>query len=167
MKVKTSVYCKPTSTDRYIHFCSHHQRRVLRSTVCSMRDGAHNLCTDTATSAKELSQLTEVFERNAYPRTFIIPILNRPPKHSATGDNTEGDVENKEEKKPKLLYLPYVQGISERIERGYCPLGIRTVFKSHHTLRQVLMRVKNTTPRDWKVQCMRSHVESVTLCTYM
>ena len=31
--LRTSVYCKPTHTDRYINFHSHHHSRVLRGTI--------------------------------------------------------------------------------------------------------------------------------------
>ena len=37
-RMKTLVYRKPTNSDQYIHYSSHHQRRVLRGTLYSMRD---------------------------------------------------------------------------------------------------------------------------------
>ena len=40
------------------------------------------------------------------------------------------------------LCLPYIKGVSERIEWGCRKLGVRAVFKSGHKLRQSLMRVK-------------------------
>jgi hypothetical protein len=52
--------------------------------------------------------------------------------------------------KPKVLYVPYIRGMSERIERGCKDLGVRTVFKSRHTLRQTLMNVKSKTPEECK-----------------
>ena len=53
-------------------------------------------------------------------------------------------------KESKLLFLPYVKGVSERIERGCRKLGVRTAFKSRHTLRESLMKVKNVRPIDLK-----------------
>ena len=38
--------------------------------------------------------------------------------------------------------LPYIQGVSERIDRGCRQLGFRVVFKSGHKLGQSLMRAK-------------------------
>ena len=115
--MKTSVYRKPTNTDRYIHYSSHHQRRVLRGTLCLMRDRAHYLCQDTAVK-DELTHLARVFES---PSAFIRRVLNNPQTQRVSG----------EEEEVNKLYLPYV---SERIEWGCRNLGVRTVFKSHHTL---------------------------------
>ena len=46
------------------------------------------------------------------------------------------------------LFLPYVKGVSERIEKACRQLNIQTVFKSSGTLRQALMRVKNKRPKE-------------------
>ena len=47
---------------------------------------------------------------------------------------------------PKLLYLPYVKGVSEHIEKMCRPLGMRTVIKSASTLRSSLVKVKQARP---------------------
>ena len=52
--------------------------------------------------------------------------------------------------KLKLLYLPYVHGVSKRIVQGCKNLGVRPVFKSGQTLRQILTHVKSTIPEDRK-----------------
>ena len=49
---------------------------------------------------------------------------------------------------PKLLCLPYIQGVSEKIERGCRQLGVQAVFKSGNKLRQSLMRVKTPIDED-------------------
>ena len=46
------------------------------------------------------------------------------------------------------LFLPYVKGVSERIEKACRQLNIQTVFKSNGTLRQALMRVKSQRPEE-------------------
>ena len=35
---------------------------------------------------------------------------------------------------PKLLHLPYVKGVSERIEKMCHPLGVKTVMKTADTV---------------------------------
>ena len=47
---------------------------------------------------------------------------------------------------PKLLHLPHVKGVRERIETMCRPLGGKTVMKSTSTLRGSLMRVKQARP---------------------
>ena len=43
-QAQTSVYRKPTQTDRYINYNSNHPRSILRATLCNMRDRANNIC---------------------------------------------------------------------------------------------------------------------------
>lgn len=48
------------------------------------------------------------------------------------------------EERPKLLCLPYVKGLSERIERCRNVMqNLKVVFKSQRTLRSILTNVKN------------------------
>ena len=54
-----------------------------------------------------------------------------------------------EQTTPKFLHLPYVRGVSERIERKCRRLGIRTTFKSKGTLREALVQTKDPQP-EWK-----------------
>ena len=42
----------------------------------------------------------------------------------------------------------YVKGISEKIQRDSRHLKVRTVFKSQHTLRETLVRVKQSRPKE-------------------
>ena len=59
------------------------------------------------------------------------------------------------------MYMPYIKGVSEKIERVCHELGIRAVFKSGNTLRQSLVRVKNKRPEElrrgviYEVPCAR------------
>ena len=48
------------------------------------------------------------------------------------------------------MCLPYVQRLSEKLERVYTPFGVKAVFKLARTLRQTLMRVKTLIPDDRK-----------------
>ena len=43
---------------------------------------------------------------------------------------------------PKKLILPYVQGLSERIERLVRPLNIVTISTTQTTIRKKVMKVK-------------------------
>ena len=48
--------------------------------------------------------------------------------------------------RPKTLCLPYVKGISERIQRMCRRIGIRTVFSAKRTLKSLLTKVKGRPP---------------------
>ena len=95
-----------------------------------------------------MAHLKKTFEPNGYPTSFIKKVPSRSPPPSR--ESSSGDKEEEGEKEPKLLYLPYICGVRKMIECGCRGLGVRTVFKSRHTLRQSLMKVKNHIPDEQK-----------------
>ena len=68
-------------------------------------------------------------------------MLHQQPRPQTAADTTQQTPE-----RPRTLFLPYVQGVSERIERVCRGLNDRPVFKSRGTLRQLLVRVKAPRP---------------------
>ncbi len=151
-QAQTSVYRKPTHTDRYINYNSNHPKSVLRATLCSMRNRANKICSG-ETRKEEILHLKKVFGSNGYPRAFIQSAIKRIPhtdvKEEQTDKMKRGE-EEREEEKPKMLYLPYVRGVSERIARKCGRIGVRPVFKSEHTLRRTLTHVKTAIPEEKK-----------------
>ena len=69
-KITTTVYRKPTHTDRYLHFTSHHHERQLLSAIRSLRDRAHNICSQSK-RREELTHLSTVFHSNGYLKTLV------------------------------------------------------------------------------------------------
>ena len=51
---------------------------------------------------------------------------------------------------PKVLCLPYVHRLSEKLEKVCAPLGIKAVSKPSNTLRQSLVHVKKRLPEEKK-----------------
>ncbi len=52
------------------------------------------------------------------------------------------------ENESKLLVLPYIKGISEKIEQICRPLNIKINFQTATTLRKLLVHVKQATPME-------------------
>ena len=79
--------------------------------------------------------------------TFLTP----PPSEPASEDP------------PKTMCLPYIQGLSEKLERVCTSLGVKAVFKPVRTLRQILMQVKTRIPEErkrgvvYEVPCKECH----------
>ena len=73
--LSTSVYRKPTHTDRYIPFNSHHHPRVLTGVMRGMRNRALQVCDDTSRPA-EMQHLEEVFTANGFPEQLVKKTLS-------------------------------------------------------------------------------------------
>ena len=108
----------------------------------------------------------KTFMTNGYPRNMIEKTMRRPTRQRDQEGEPQRDPEEAQEK-PKVLFLPYVKNTSEEIERECRKLGVRTVFKTHGTLRQALMKVK--TPREdvekkdvvYEVPCLDCHTSYI------
>ena len=50
-----------------------------------------------------------------------------------------------------MLILPYIRGLSEKIERVVKPLNIKAVFRTQNTIRQKVMKVKGN-PRKEEIK---------------
>ena len=135
----TLVYRKPTHTDRYIPFHSHHHQRTITGVLRCMRDRAHRIC-DPSCKEPELQHLQHVFQANGFPKELVRKTLApQPPSVTSSGTSDEP---------PKILCVPYIRGLSEKLERVCTPLGVRAAFKPMRTLRQTLMQLKNQIPEE-------------------
>ena len=75
---------------------------------------------------------------NGYPGAVV--------KNNLRGRTTPNLTTVETESPPKLLHIPYVKGVSERIERMCKPLGVKTVASSRSTLRSSLVKVRQPRP---------------------
>ena len=75
--MSTAVYRKPTHTDRYLPFSSHHHPQVLTGTMRCMRDRALQVCDD-AHRHQELEHLEKVFLANGFPKKLVETNLSTP-----------------------------------------------------------------------------------------
>ena len=87
-------------------------------------------------------------------------------------DNTNLDGEENT-KKERTLYLPYVRGVSEKIERTCRSINnqeyhIKTAFKLIHTIQHMLAKVKSKVSDDKKKGVvMRNCVGTANMCTWV
>ena len=89
---------------------------------------------------KEKEHLYNVFVVNGYPEDMTRISLTNNPKAKAVSQTEE------EGARTNTLCLPYIQGLSIKVEKVLKDLDIRTVFKTTLTLRRSLTKVK--TPPD-------------------
>ena len=71
----------------------------------------------------QLTRSTKVEDQNPIPRLQ---------KNSTRTEKSKG-----------LAFIPYVEGLSERVARVFCKHGISTAVKPHRTLHSVLVHPKD------------------------
>ena len=152
----TSIFRKKTHTDRYMNYDSHHHARIKSSIIKCLGTRAKNVCHATKLIG-ERNHLKQVFQANGYPAQMVNRTLRNRPHAPHSSTQTE-----EQTTPPKFLHLPYVRGVSERIQRKCRHLGIRTTFKSKGTLREALVQTKDP-QAEWKKKgvCTRYHALNV------
>ncbi|KFD46363.1 hypothetical protein M513_12779 [Trichuris suis] len=131
-RLKTTVYRKPTLSDRYLHFSSHHPRSVMRGVISGMVERARAIC-DEEFLAKELGHIKTTFFSNGYPAALI---------SSATTHATARPEEHVPSPTAPLLILPYYNGLGEKIKRMGRTVGFQVYFKSAASVRSIVRNDK-------------------------
>ena len=137
-----TVYRKPTHTDRYLDFQSHHPPHVKRGLVRCLFDRARSVTSSQDNLQKEERHLAKVLKQNGYPGAFI-QSARHPPQREDPQDPLPGEGD-----RPPLVVLPYTAGVSENIRRVCQKFGMKVVFRSSHSLRSMLTKVKDAVPME-------------------
>ena len=94
----TTVYRKPSASNRYIHYTSAQAIQEKLGAIRTLRNRAIKYCSNDELLSKELSKLQDIFLQNGYPEKIIHRILY---------------VEKREVKQPKefeqnrIFYIPF------------------------------------------------------------
>ena len=138
--VTTSVYRKPTHTNQYLPFDSHHPVAHKASVVRTLMSRASELSSNGVVRVAEEKKVVDALKQNGYPLRFI-------QRHSRCS-NLPRPVEDDQSPPRTSLTLPYISGLSEAIKRILGPLDIKVAFRPHSTLRRQLVHPKDPVPLD-------------------
>ena len=133
-KLSTTVYRKPTHTDRLLDQSSYNPTSHKATTIQTLTRRAQLVCDSPDRLADENNYLDNVFNKNNYNKDFF---------RRNTYKNTEPNVTNNDATPVTTVTIPYVRGTSETIARILQPYNIRVAHKPITTLRQLLTKVKD------------------------
>ena len=136
----TTVYRKPTHTDKYLDFKSNHPIAHKLAVIRTLNHRARNLPSTPTAITDEERKVNQALEMNGYPKHLI----ENPPEPSPqpSQDSTTSDT--------TFATIPYVKNTSEAIRQILAPLGIKTTFQPINTLRQLIVHPKDPVPKENK-----------------
>ena len=134
--ISTTVYRKPTHTDRYLDFSSHHPLAHKIAVVKTLHGRAEAISSSVVHKDSEIRHVRRALGTNGYPRGVV-------ERYSGT---TRAAHEDNQMTRGPPITLPYVRGISEAVRRILRPLGVRVTFKPTITLKQLLVKPKDQVP---------------------
>ncbi|PFX12338.1 hypothetical protein AWC38_SpisGene23725 [Stylophora pistillata] len=148
--LRTTVYRKPTHTDRLLDESSYNPTSHKATTIRTLTRRAQLVCDSTDSLSDENKYLHRVFTKNNYNNDFIRRNTHRPTTTTETNDTATPTT---------TATIPYIKGMSENISRILLPFNIRVAHKPITTLRQLLTNVKDKDePRNrqgtiYKINC--------------
>jgi hypothetical protein len=132
-KVKTTVFRKESSSDRYIDYTSSHYGSIKWGVVSCLRRRAEAICRQDEDLLQEISYLKGVFKKNGFPERTLAKKLKL--KNSLIEPTPKQNPQ-------KHLIIPYVPGVSEKIKSIAHQYDIGVFFKRGRSIGSVLDNTK-------------------------
>ena len=141
-KLQTTIYRKPTHTDRLLDQSSYNPTSHKATTIRTLTRRAQLVCDSTDSLTDESKYLDNVFSKNNYNPDFVKRNVYK---------NNEPNTTNA--KPVTTATIPYIKRTSETIARILQPYNIRVAHKPITTLRQLLTNViikfRHNARSDW------------------
>ena len=152
-KLSTTQYRKPTHTDQYLQWDSHHYLSANFSVIHILCHSAQIVCSNPELLHKEKTHLRNAITQCKYPIWALDKVKRRLNKSSsetsdeANNQGTTGAQPATNEVKSKgHIVIPYTQGLCESIKKICGRYGIQTHFKGSTTIRNLLVSPKDKDP---------------------
>ncbi len=148
-KLETAVYRKPTHTDKYLSYNSHHPVSHKKSVAKTLLQRAEHLPSNSDSQANEREYVLNILRKNNYPKDFLKNCLN--PSACRNQNNSEGDTSIK-----GYAVVPYIQGVTEPIKRILSNCNIKVALKPYLTLGHIFAKPKDPIPTNQKTHAVYS-----------
>ena len=141
--VHTSVFRKPTNTDKYLDFRSHHPLSHKVSVIRTLYSRAVKLSTTSLLRTSEEEHIIKALEENGYTQYLVRRV------GSGCESKTSTVVSPDDQEPIAKITLPYIRSVSDSIARILRKLNISVSFRPHRTLWQSFVHVKDEIPAEW------------------
>ena len=138
--IKLKIHRKPTHTDQYLLWTSEHPTEHKLSVVRTLYHRA-TIVTDTQDRAEEEAHIHNALIHCQYPQWAIEKGRKQVQQHKTKTTKKKNQTSDK--KHAAIVTLPYIRGVTERIQRAMRKHNINTPVKPHTKLRQLLVKPKD------------------------
>ena len=148
-----TVYRKPTHTDQYLQWDSHHHLSAKFSVIHTLSYRAKTVCSKPELLQQEKDHLRKALTKCKYPKWALDMAekrLNRSTSEVIDGVNNQGttvaQTATNGVKTKGHIVIPYTQGLCESIKKICARYGIQTHFKGGSTIKNLLVSPKDNDP---------------------
>ena len=128
-----TVYRKPTHTDQYLQWDSHHNLSAKFSVINTLSHRAQTVCSNPELLKQEKEHLRKALTKCKYPKWALDKVekrLNKPSIEAIDGVNNQGanstPAATREVNSKGHMVIPYMQGLCESIKKICGRYGIQT-----------------------------------------
>ena len=147
-RLNTTVYRKPSHTDHYLHWDSHHAITSKYSMIGTLYHWARTIYSNPSQLQKEEKHLFKSLRKCKYPDWALNRVKLKsqsPALKKNEGNNNNPEPSNTRAPKPYIV-VSYHQGLSESFKRTCKKYGIEVHLKGGHTITNLLMAPKDKGP---------------------
>ena len=142
--LSTSVYRKPTHTDLYLQWDSHHTLTSKYSMIGTLQHRAQTICSNPQLLQKEEQHLKNALKNCKYPTWALNRIQMKTKKQDSKQVPTNRT--NMNNQKKSYIVVPYYSGLSDSIKNIGRMFGVQVYFKGGTTIKNLLMTPKDKDP---------------------
>ena len=139
--LSTSIYRKPTHTNQYLQWDSHHSIANKYSVINSLLHRANNICSNQEQKKEEVTHIEEALTICKYPSWAIQRVKLKKNIQQQNKNNKRPNNNNINNR--SSITVPYNQGLSESFKNIGRKYGIQVHFKSGRTLKDELVAPKD------------------------
>ena len=141
----TTVYRKPTNTNQYMHWDSHHTISSKYSVVGTLHHRAKTICSNRQLLQQEEKHLSKVLMNYKYPiwaLNWVKMKMNKPAQRKKNNKNTTQENTNLK----FYITVPYHKGLSESVKKKCNSYGVQVYFRGGTIIKNLLMAPKDKDP---------------------
>ena len=118
----TLVYRKPTHTDLYLHWDSHHHLAAKFSVINTLKHRAKTVCSNQHQLKEEEEHLNKVLRKCKYPAWALNSVNIKEKNNNRTNKGSSKNKKNTGSNNNPYIVVPYLKGMSE---------GCRNICRKH------------------------------------
>ena len=137
--IKLLIYRKKTHTDQYLNFSSQHPLHQKLGVIRTLFDRMNKIVTEEPDRLAEEQRIKKALSLCGYPKWAFQRVKKQMEEKSKKKlkKKDTNDVSN------GMVVIPYIQGVSERLQRSFKKYNIQTAMKPYNTLKSILVHPKD------------------------
>ena len=143
--LKTSVYRKPTHTNQYLQWDSHHSISAKYSVISTLYHRAKEVCSTGQQLKEEQEQIKQALTSCKYPYWALdrVEKKTRVPRSSTNQTKKQKDRNTKSNTSKTHITVTYSSGLSDSFKNICKKYGIQVYFRGGKTIRNLLVAPKD------------------------